>query len=84
MRTTLDIDADVLMAAKELARLQGVTAGRLVTRLLRAALSGQSLAPEPQRAADATPVAGFRPFLPASPDLVTNAQVEALRDQEGL
>lgn len=84
MRTTLDSDADVLMAVKELARLHGGTAGRLVSRLLRAALSGQALAPEHQSAADAAPVAGVRPFWPTSPDLVTNAQVEALRDQEGL
>ena len=40
MRTTLDIGDDVLAAAKELARRQGTSAGQVVSRLLRLALSG--------------------------------------------
>lgn len=39
MRTTLDIDDDVLQAAKELAALRGVTAGQVVSELARRALS---------------------------------------------
>ena len=39
MRTTLDLDEDVLQAAKELAALQGRTAGQVVTALLRQALA---------------------------------------------
>lgn len=35
MRTTLDIDDDVLLAAKELARAQGQTAGRVLSDLAR-------------------------------------------------
>jgi hypothetical protein len=42
MRTTLDIDTDVLEAAKELARKQNVSAGRVVSQLLRRALTGQT------------------------------------------
>jgi hypothetical protein len=38
MRTTLDIDDDVLQAAKELARRQGKTAGRIVSELARRGL----------------------------------------------
>ncbi len=41
MRTTLDIDDDVLLAAKELARREGETAGRVLSRLARAGLRGQ-------------------------------------------
>ena len=44
MRTTLDIEDDVLAAAKELARRQGTSAGQMVSRLLRAALSGHTSA----------------------------------------
>jgi len=40
MRTTLDIEADVLAAAKELAQRQGVSAGKVVSNLLRTALTG--------------------------------------------
>jgi hypothetical protein len=39
MRTTLDIDADVLQTAKELAELRGSTAGRVLSDLAREALT---------------------------------------------
>jgi Arc/MetJ family transcription regulator len=39
MRTTLDIDDDVLQAAKELARVRGKTAGQMVSELARHALT---------------------------------------------
>ena len=38
MRTTLDIDDDVLNAAKELAALRKTTAGRILSELARKAL----------------------------------------------
>lgn len=79
MRTTIDIEDDVLAAAKELARLQNVSAGQIVSRLMRNALAGgQSQGqPEPRR------VGGFRPFS-ARGELVTNDKVDQLRDQEGV
>lgn len=42
MRTTLDIDEDVLAAAKELARAQGKTAGQVISELARRALTAPS------------------------------------------
>jgi hypothetical protein len=39
MRTTLDIDDDVLQAAKELGALHGKTAGQIVSELARRALA---------------------------------------------
>jgi hypothetical protein len=38
MRTTLDIDEDVLETAKELAAKRGTTAGRVLSDLARSAL----------------------------------------------
>lgn len=38
MRTTLDVDEDVLLAVKELARLRRSTAGRVLSDLARSAL----------------------------------------------
>jgi len=38
MRTTLDLDEDVLQAAKEIAQSRSVTAGQIVSELLRKAL----------------------------------------------
>jgi hypothetical protein len=39
MRTTLDIDDDILLAAKELARKDRVSAGRVLSTLARAGLA---------------------------------------------
>jgi hypothetical protein len=78
MRTTIDIEDDVLAATKELARLQNVSAGYIVSKLIREALAGQR-----QTQVSGKPVAGFRPF-PARGTLITNGQVDELRDQEGI
>ena len=40
MRTTLDIEDDVLAAAKEMASRQRLSAGQLISLLLRQAMSG--------------------------------------------
>lgn len=85
MRTTLDIDDDLLQAAKELARRDGVTAGQVVSRLLRRSLTSPLLATRPARAAKpAAPVAGFLPFPARQGVITTNDQVNALRDAEGV
>jgi hypothetical protein len=39
MRTTLDIDEDILQAAKELARAEGKTAGQVLSELARKGLT---------------------------------------------
>lgn len=77
MRTTLDIDDDVLMAAKELARRQKLSAGQVVSQLLRRTLTGQVGQGTPRS------VAGFRPF-PAGKAVVTNDAVDRLREREGV
>ena len=79
MRTTLDIEDDVLTAAKELARRQGVSAGKVVSKLLRTALTGETPAQRPGAAV----VAGFRPFAASDQKLVSNEQIDQLRDLEG-
>ena len=59
MRTTLDIDEDVLQAAKEIARREKKTAGEVVSMLARSALT----APRGARSArEPRAVHGFRPF----------------------
>jgi hypothetical protein len=40
MRTTLDIDEDVLEAAKALARRQSISAGKVASQTLRSVLTG--------------------------------------------
>jgi len=84
MRTTLDIEDDVLAAAKELARRQGISAGQVVSRLLRAAMSGEVARGAAEDPGELTAMAGFRPFSVQQQQLVTNEQIEQLRDQVGI
>jgi Bacterial antitoxin of type II TA system, VapB len=83
MRTTLDIDDDLLAAAKEIARREGTTAGEVVSRLLRRSLTGAG-ASMPASRAKRSAVAGFMPFPARAGVVVTNEQVDRLRDAEGI
>lgn len=80
MRTTIDIEDDVLAAAKEIARRQNVSAGHVVSSLLREILSGQGNSGVPSGEIG---VGGFRPFA-AQGVVITDEQVNALRDAEGV
>ena len=78
MRTTLDIDDDVLLAAKELARRSKTTAGAVISELARKALTAPSTHPaakEPQA------FYGFRPF-PKRGVVVTNELINKLREDD--
>lgn len=85
MRTTLDIEDDVLLAAKELARRGGTTAGRVISHLLRQALTQSTPSTPSTTSSTSVPVTvhGFRPF-PSRGKVVTNEQVNQLRDEEGI
>ncbi len=77
MRTTLNIDDDVLRAVKELARLQGATAGEVISGLAREAL------------AVGAPTGDFRNGVPLFPprvgeQIVTPGDVMALADDDGI
>lgn len=84
MRTTVDIDDDVLQAAKELARQQQVSAGQVISRLLRTALTGAPADTAPSPRAGTGSIAGFRPFAAPGQRLVTNEQIDRLRDEDGV
>jgi len=75
MRTTLDIDDDVLAAARERARRDGMTLGATLSALARRALT----AAEP--GGTGAGVLGFQPFS-ARGELLTNARVDALRGDD--
>ena len=77
MRTTLDIDDDVLLAAKDLARRQRKTAGEVLSELARLGLrlSQLGLKQTPSRY-------GFAP-TPANGASVKNGQFDALREALG-
>jgi predicted transcriptional regulator len=83
MRTTLEIDDDLMAAAKELARRENLTAGQVVSRLLRQSLTAQQHAPARALSAGRRVAGGFRPFV-CPGKVVTNDDVNALRDAEGV
>ena len=73
MRTTLDLDEDVLQAAKELAATQGKTAGQVVSELARRGLAPTGSA----RLRNGVPVL---PHRRAGAPRPTMKQVNDLRD----
>lgn len=78
MRTTLDIDDDVLQAAKEIARRTHRTAGEVVSALARTALT---TLPAGGGAEEPSAAYGFRPF-PRRGGLVTNERIDRLREDD--
>lgn len=80
MRTTIDLEDDVLAAAKEVARLEKVSLGKAISRLVRRALIGGV---GPAAAAPAASATGFVPF-PARGTVVSNELIDHLRDLEGV
>lgn len=66
MRTTLDIDDDVLQAAKELAQARGRTAGQMISELAR-----KGLEPRPP----AAKVRNGVPLLPHEPGRIVTIQM---------
>jgi hypothetical protein len=81
MRTTLDIDDFVLLAAKEIARRKNTTAGAVISDLARQALTEMS--PEPSSIAGSLAFYGFQP-IPIQGRLVSNEAVDNLREDEGV
>jgi hypothetical protein len=73
MRTTLDIDEDVLQAAKELASARGTTAGRVLSELARKGLAPEKTA----KVRNGVPLLPRRP--PGSPRM-TMKLVNEIRD----
>ena len=74
MRTTLDIDQDVLLAAKEIAKRRGASTGKVLSELARQALMRQ-VAPAATR--------NGVPLFPVQPGarVVTLERVNHLRDK---
>jgi hypothetical protein len=83
MRTTLDIEDDVLAAAREIARHERKSAGDIVSRLMRQALTKPPAVGAPSASTTGRPVGGFRAFVSRGVP-VTNADIDRLRDVEGV
>ena len=81
MRTTLDLDDDVLASAKEIGRRENKTAGQVLSELARGALTqGAGGGGASSALCGPAAVHGFRPFASRGA-VVTNALIEKLRDE---
>jgi hypothetical protein len=80
MRTTLDIDEDVLSAAKERAAREKISVGQALTGLARAGLA----APGRAHARGGAKPRGRLALLPRRKEIVTLEHVRAIADDEGL
>jgi hypothetical protein len=75
MRTTLDLDPDVLQAAKEIASVRGTTAGKVISDLVRQALEPAAAAAQVRNGVP------LMPRRPAGSPPVTVKMVEDLLDE---
>lgn len=78
MRTTLEIEDDVLQAAKELARREGKTAGKVISILARKALTMPD-----KRASRPKKGKGAVPQLPSRGEVITSEHVRDLMQELG-
>ena len=77
MRTTLEIEDDVLQAAKELAQQNGGTASQAISDLARRGLN----APPSKRRPG---LRGGVPVLPSRGEIVTLEDVRRIQDEKGV
>lgn len=78
MRTTLSLDDDIIIAAREQARREGRSLGAVVSDLARQALTSD---PSREGNNDRDEFFGFRP-LPHRGDAISNALIDQLRDDD--
>jgi len=81
MRTTLEIEDDVLRAAKELAAREGSTAGRVISALARRGLAS---APPGAKGRRRDSTRGGIPVIASRGDVITLEHVRKLMDEEGI
>ena len=83
MRTTINIDDDLLLAVRELARRESKSVDSTVSGLLRQALAGEEAHGTTEaRSPPRTAGFGFRPF-PSRGAVVTNELIDRLREESG-
>ncbi len=84
MRTTLDLDYDILSAIKERAQFEGSSLGKVASRLIKQALLTRQDLP----AATAAPLErnGVQLLQRKSPpkNPITMARIQAIADEEGI
>ena len=80
MRTTLDIEDDVLMAAKELGRHQRRSVGQVISSLARQALQGRAGSKKTEKFVMKNGI----PVRPSRGEIITLEHVQKIMDEEGI
>jgi hypothetical protein len=83
MRTTLDIDDDVLFAAKELAVKQRKTAGKVLSEFFRRGLQSGNQETASQTGQPYLMKNGI-PVFPSRGEVVSSEHIRRLMDDEGI
>lgn len=78
MRTTLDIEDDVLQAAKELAKREGSSAGKVISSLARAGLTAQGRRNAKMQIKNGVPI------LSSRGETITLEKIRRIMDAEGI
>ncbi len=80
MRTTLDIDDDVLFAAKDLAIKEKTTAGKILSEFFRRGLH----APAAKTRSSGPTLKNGIPILPSRGEIITTEKVRRIMEEEGI
>ncbi len=84
MRTTLDIDDDVLFAAKEIAAKERKTAGKILSEFFRRAIQTADSSPLARKEGQTYPLKNGIPILPSRGEVVTLAHIQRIMEEEGI
>ena len=81
MRTTLDIDEDVLQGAKETAEVEGTTTGKVLSDWARRGFAYRYHKMPP---AQTVKYRNGVPQFPSRGEIITNEHINKIRDEEGI
>ena len=84
MRTTLDIDDDVLFAAKELATKERKTAGKVLSEFFRRGIQSGNPAPDRPKSGQPYAMKNGIPVLPSRGEVVTTEHIRRIMEEEGV
>lgn len=84
MRTTLDIDDDVLFAAKELAVKERKTAGKVLSEFFRKAIQSGNQDPDRPKSGQPYVMKNGIPVLPSRGEVITTEHIRRIMEEEGI
>jgi hypothetical protein len=84
VRTTLDIDDDVLFAAKEIAAKERKTAGKILSEFFRRAIQSGETGVSATKSGQPYAMKNGIPVLPSRGEVVSTELVQRLMEEEGI